>query len=282
MLSGVWRSYSSVETGSLDKVFNLGNRRVETNKFLRRFAVYLTLLVSPAAWSAEPLTVAVAANLKYAFDELAAAYKRETGLEVKGVANSSGKITAQVKSGAPFDVFLSADSEYPNTLYQEGYAVAPARIYAYGLLVLWTRKGLDMSKGLQVLTDHAVRKVAISNPKVAPYGRAALESLDYYKLHAAVERKLVYAESIAQVNQYVDIKAADIGFTAKSIVLAPETAGKGEWVDVPRESYAPIAQGMVILKHGTQTNREAARKFFDFVLSEKARAIFSRYGYLLP
>lgn len=242
----------------------------------------LCLLTMAAVAQAEPLTVAIAANLKYVFDDLSAEFKKETGIETQSVLNASGKIAAQVRNGAPFDVFLSADMEFPEKLYKDGYAVTPPKPYAYGLLVLWTEKDVDLAKGVPGLADASVGKVAIANPKLAPFGRQAMKALDYYKVGAAVEPKLVYAESITQVSQYVDSKAADVGFSAKSIVIAPETAGKGKWVEVPAESYEPIAQGMVILKHGAAANAESSRKFYDFVLSAKARDIFAKYGYKLP
>lgn len=252
------------------------------NKQLNKWLAGLVLLLATTLAQAEPLTVAIAANLKYVFDDLAAEFKKETGIETQSVLNASGKIATQVRNGAPFDVFLSADMEFPDGLYKDGYATTPPRAYAYGLMVLWTQKDVDLKKGVAGLADASVGKVAIANPKVAPFGRQALKILDYYKVRAAVEPKLVYGENITQVSQYVDSKAADVGFSAKSIVVAPETAGKGKWVDVPPESYEPIAQGVVILKHGSETNGEAARKFYGFVLSEKARAIFAKNGYKLP
>jgi len=251
-------------------------------KNMKLWLLAVLLSVSGHVLAAEPLTVAIAANLKYVFDDLAAEFKKETGIEAQGVPNASGKIATQVRNGAPFDVFMSADMEFPEGLYKEGYVITPPKPYAYGLLVLWTQKDVDLSKGVAGLVDASVGKVAIANPKVAPYGKQALKALDYYKVRAAVEPKLVYGESITQVSQYVDSKAADVGFSAKSIVLAPETAGKGKWVEVPAESYEPIAQGVVILKHSSEVNGDAARKFYGFVLSDKARAIFAKNGYKLP
>ena len=228
-----------------------------------------------------PLTVAIAANLKYVFDDLAAEFKKETGIEVQSALGSSGKIATQIRNGAPFDVFMSADMEFPEGLYKDGYATTQARPYAYGLLVLWTQKNIDLNKGVVGLANANVGKIAIANPKVAPFGRQAIKALEYYKVRAAIEPKLVYGESITQVSQYVDSKAADVGFTAKSIAIAPEVKGKGKWIEVPPESYEPLAQGVVILKHGFETNGEAARKFYDFVLSAKAREIFTKNGYAM-
>lgn len=251
-------------------------------KRLHATLLFCFLMLPVISALAEPLTVAIAANLKYVFDDLSAEFKKETGIETQSVLNSSGKIATQVRNGAPFDVFLSADMDFPEGLYKDGYATTPPKPYAYGLLVLWTQREVDLSKGVAGLADASVGKVAIANPRLAPFGRQALKALDYYKVRATVEPKLVYGESITQVSQYVDSKAADVGFSAKSIVVAPETAGKGKWVEVPPESYEPIAQGVVILKHGSEANGEAARKFYGFVLSKKARAIFAKNGYKLP
>jgi molybdate transport system substrate-binding protein len=247
-----------------------------------KLIVAISLLLVASLSQAAPLTVAIAANLKYAFDDLAAEFKKETGIETQSVLNASGKIATQVRNGAPFDIFMSADMDFPEGLYKEGYAVTPPKPYAYGLLVLWTQKDYDLNKGVAGLAEPSVGKVAIANPKVAPFGKQALKSMDYYKVRAAIEPKLVYGENITQVSQYVDTKVADVGFSAKSIVIAPEMAGKGQWVAVPEESYEPIAQGAVILKHGIETNPDAARKFYGFILSSKAREILAKYGYKLP
>lgn len=254
------------------------------HKMRKLFNVYLQavlLLISFPA-HAEPLKVAVAANLKYVFDDLAVEFKKETGIETQVIPSASGKIASQVRNGAPYDVFMSADMEFPEGLYKDGYAVTLPKIYAYGIMVLWSLKEVDLSKGVAGLADTSVGKVAIANPKVAPFGKQALKAMEYYKVRAVVEPKLVYGESITQVSQYVDSKAADVGFSAKSVVTAPEMAGKGKWIEVPSESYEPIAQGIVVLKHGSETNGDAARKLFDFVMSEKARRIFAKSGYKLP
>jgi len=251
-------------------------------KIFQLIATYAILLLCSSLVNAAPLTVAVAPNVKYAFDELALEFKKETGIEVQGVFASSGKVTAQVKSGAPFDVFVSADTEFPEALYKDGFAVTPPKVYAYGVLVLWTTKDLDLSKGLPTLADSKVQKIALANPKLAPYGRAAVQALESAKLNATVESKLVYGESITQATQFVDSGAADVGFVAKSLVIAPELAGKGKWVEVPKNSYQPIAQAVVVLKHGAETQAESAKKFADFLFTPKARAIFEKFGYLLP
>jgi molybdate transport system substrate-binding protein len=252
-----------------------------SGRALHIFAAFI-LLTQAALAQADTLTVAVAANVKYAFADLQQAFSKESGIEVKSVFGSSGKLTAQIENGAPFDVFLSADMKYPQTLFQDGLATTEPKVYANGVLVLWTLNPLDLGKGIQVLNDPAVQKIAVANPKLAPYGHEAMNALDHFKLSKAVDSKLIYGESISQVNQYIDSKSADIGFTAKSVVLAPEVAGKGKWIELAPDSYQPIKQGVVILKHGAETNARAAQSFVEFLASPAARAIFEKYGYLLP
>lgn len=252
-------------------------------KLLKIILFSFLLLTQQVALSAEALTVAVAANVKFAFDDLAAAFTADTGIEVKSVFNSSGKIVSQVKEGAPYDVFLSADMDYPQKLYKDGQAVTVPKAYAYGKLVIWKLSDkLDISKGLASLTGAEFKKVAIANPKVAPYGAEALKAMDKLGVKAAIEPKLVYAENIAQVMQYVESGNVDAGITAKSLVTAPEVAGKGQWVDIAADSYAPIAQGAVVLRYGQVNHGEAVRKFYGFLYSQKARTILEKFHYGLP
>lgn len=241
----------------------------------------LLSLLSPYVIGA-PLTIAVAANVQYAFDDLQSEFKKETGHDIRPVYGSSGKLTAQIMNGAPFDIFLSADMEYPEKLHQAGYTAGAPEVYALGTLVLWTLKDIDLKEWQNALAAPAVRKIAVANPKTAPYGRETMKVLGHFKLDGALNGKFVFGESIAQTNQYIYSRAADAGFTAKSVVVSPEMSGKGTWVELPKDAYQPIAQGMVILKHGEQKNRQVARQFLDFVLSAKSRVILQRNGYLLP
>ena len=247
-----------------------------------RFVAAMLLLLGIMMAHAEPLTIAVAANVKYAYDELAGEFNKSTGIAVQSVLGATGTLSAQVRNGAPYDVFISADTETPDALFKDGFAAGKPKIYAYGTLVLWTRNKLDMSLGLALLSDKKIQKIALANPKLAPYGRAAKQTLEQAKLYTAVESKLVYGESIAQTTQFIDSGAADLGFIAKSIVLAPELAGKGHWLEVPKTSYEPIAQAVVVLKHGAETQAQNAQRFVDFLFTPAARKVFAKYGYTLP
>ncbi|MFZ6675849.1 molybdate ABC transporter substrate-binding protein [Undibacterium sp. Xuan67W] len=245
--------------------------------------IFLVLsgVLAPAV-QAETIAVAVAANVQYVFEDLKIEFKKETGHDIRASFSSSGKFVTQIMNGAPFDVFLSADMEFPEKLHKEGFSVSPPQVYARGALVLWTLKDVDLRDWQSLLASTAIDKIAIANPKTAPYGREAMNSLQYYKLAAPLQAKLVFGESISQTNQYIHSRAADIGFTAKSVVLSAEMKGQGKWIDVPPASYQPIAQGAVILNYGKDHHPKISQQFFDFIYSAKSRAIFERYGYLLP
>lgn len=240
-------------------------------------AALLALAASPAR--AEPLTVAVAANALPAMQELREGFRKGTGVDLALVSGSSGKFSAQIRAGAPFDLLLSADAEYPARLHEDGWADAPV-VYARGRLILWTVKpGLDLSKGLAGLARERLGTLAVADPKVAPYGRAALEALDRAGLLGALESKLVFGESIGQVNQFVASGAADVGLTAKSAAFAPRTRGLGRWSEVPAELHAPIEQAFAVLKHGRERNPKAAAKLAEFLVSPEARKVWDRFGY---
>ncbi|MCX6216645.1 molybdate ABC transporter substrate-binding protein [Spirosoma sp.] len=240
----------------------------------------LCLLLCPVTLLAQTLRIAVAANAQFVMEQLKTAYKKKTGIELETIVNSSGKLTTQIQQGAPYDVFLSADMQYPQTLHKAGLTVDAPVVYAYGSLVLWTTGKLPITADLKALMDASVRHVAIANPSTAPYGEAAIAYLTHIKLLDKVKPKLVYGESIAQVNQYVLSGAAEVGFTAKSVVLDPSLNKKGRWVDLPQTGYSPIAQGVVILKRTSQ--EKAARQFVAFLRSPDARRILQQFGYRSP
>lgn len=247
-------------------------------------AALLLAALAASPVRAEPsLTVAAAANVQFALEEVKAAFAAQEGAEVKAVYGSSGKLASQIRNGAPFDAFVSADMAFPDSLVRWGFGVGAVRPYAHGLLVLWTlRADVDPGRGLPALAEAAVKRVAVPDPALAPYGREAMAALAKAGLAEAVKPKLVYAQNIGQASQFILTGAADIGFNAKSVVLAPDMQGKGRWADLDRASYTPIAQGAVALKYGLENNPGLTKKFVDFLHSGKARAVFARYGYVLP
>lgn len=225
----------------------------------------------------QQLTVAVAANMQFAMEEIAMAFTEETGLPCEVIIGSSGKLTAQIVEGAPFDILVSADMKYPESLRARGLTETAPEVYAYGSLVLWT---LNDSPGLSLsaLRGEEVRHIAMANPKTAPYGIAAEEVLRHYGLYEAVREKLVFGESIAQTNQFIMSGAAEAGFTALSVVLSPQMEGKGQWISPDPASYRPISQGLVVIRRDKGSNT-AGMAFRDFVFSGRAREILAEYGY---
>jgi len=242
----------------------------------------LASLAFASALVAQTITVAAAANMKYAVTDIAKEFSKESGIEVKIITGASGKLTQQIMSGAPYDAFLSADVEYPAKLAQGGYTTTPAQVYAYGTLILWSDTGADLSKGVAVVADPSVKKIAVANPKTAPYGIEAMNAMKYYKVSDKVDGKLIIAESISQVGAYVTTKAVDVGFMAKSIVLSPEMKNVGKWVEIDDKAYNTIDQAMVGLKNGSPENQIAAKKFLRFMSSPKAISILKTNGYGLP
>ena len=226
------------------------------------------------------ITVAVAANVQYAMQDLKTEFEKETGIKTTVIIGSSGQLTAQIQQGAPYDIFISADMKYPNTLYKNHLAVEAPKIYAFGTLVLWSMKDeIDFRNDFKELIDPSIQKIALANPRTAPYGVAAIQALKYYNKYDQVRDKLVYGESISPTNQYIVSKAVDIGFTAKSVVMSPVMKGKGTWKEVNPKAYKPIEQGCVILKYGLEHHKIESESFYRFIFSKKAQSILVEYGY---
>ncbi|MCB0629678.1 MAG: molybdate ABC transporter substrate-binding protein [Saprospiraceae bacterium] len=223
------------------------------------------------------ITIAVAANMQFAMEALTETFTQMSGIRCETAISSSGKLTAQIKEGAPFDLFISADMKYPREIFKSGLAVASPKVYAYGKLVLWSMKE-GINPTLDLLPDDQIRHIAIANPKVAPYGVAAVETLKNHQLLDKVADKLVYGESIAQTNQFIITGSTEAGFTAMSVVLSPQMEGKGKWIAIGEADYPPIEQGVVVIKREDGPMAEA-EKFYDFLASEEARAILESFGY---
>jgi len=242
--------------------------------------VLLIYFLGSILLSAGEIKIAVAANVSYAIKPLIQAFHQiHPNIKVQPILGSSGKLTAQIHHGSPVGLFMSANMKYPEALYKEGNAVTKPIVYAQGALALLSVKKQDFSKGLVLLQQQSIKKIAIANPKTAPYGVAAAEALRSAKLYALLKPKFVYGESISQTVTYAT-KAADIGLIAKSSLFAPQMRHfkKGvNWSDVNSSLYTPISQGMVILKQGK--NDMDVKVFYDFMLSNKAQDILKSYGY---
>jgi molybdate transport system substrate-binding protein len=249
---------------------------------LLSLAITAWLSWAPSADAGE-LTVAAAADLNYAFKDLVAEFERQTGEHVKLSLGSSGNFYSQIANGAPFDLYFSADIGYPKKLIDEGLAV-PNSLYQYatGRIVLWVPKGskLDATRGMDVLLDPSIKKIAIANPKHAPYGRAAVAAMEHFKVYDRVKEKLVLGENVSQAAQFAQSGAADIGIIALSLALAPPVQAVGTYWLIPQEAHPRIDQGAAIVK--SSKNQDGGKKFLEFLQAPAARAVMKRYGFLLP
>lgn len=250
---------------------------------MKRILVILFLgLLSCQSAKKTKLTVAVAANMQYTIAALITEFNKTDKTEIEVIRGASGNLTQQIMSGAPFDIFISADKQYPQELASNGFTVEAPKVYAQGQLVLWTtRPGIGPKSDLQLLLSDSIKRIAIANPKTAPYGHAAVSLLEKYALYDKVKSKLVTGESITQVSQFIATQSADIGFTAKAIVVSGEMNGKGKWVDLNGNDYSAIEQSAALLKYSQQHHEAEARKFYDFLYSAEAKAIYQKFGYLV-
>ncbi len=249
-------------------------------KIVYPFLFSILLIFSCAREVPSTLTIATAANMQYFMEDLTYMFMEDTGIDCFLNVSSSGKLNAQIQQGAPFDVFVSADMAYPLDLYEKGFTTAAPQVYAYGKLVMWSNR-LGIIPSPSLLNSGEIKKIAIANPKIAPYGRAAEQVLVAYGLQDSLiaADKIVYGESIAQVNQFISSGAADLGFTAKSAVLSEQLAGQGSWIEVDDRLYEPIAQGVVLVKR--EEMHPYAKAFYDFLFSDTGRSLLQAYGYLI-
>jgi molybdate transport system substrate-binding protein len=242
---------------------------------------------SPSKVQAAEVLVAAAADLNFAIKEIVADYEKKTANSIKLSLGSSGNFYSQISNGAPFDLFFSADIEYPRKLEEAGLTV-PGTLYMYavGRIVVWVPKTsvIDVETlKMKALLHPSARKVAIANPEHAPYGRAAVAALKHFGLYEQVHKKFVLGENISQAAQFVQSGAADIGIIALSLALAPTVKRAGKYWEVPLEAYPRLEQGAAILKASqAKGNFEPVQSFYGWVKASAGRAILRRYGFFLP
>lgn len=229
------------------------------------------------------ITVAAASDLVFAFKEIIPAFEKESGETVKLSLGSSGNFYAQIENGAPFDLFFSADVGYPKKLEEAGRTKAgPPYRYAVGRIVLWApnHSPIRIGEGMKVLLEPTVMKIAIANPKHAPYGKAAVEAMRHFQVYESVKEKLVLGENVSQTAQFAASGAADVGIIALSLALGPAMKDQGTYWEIPQTAYPPLEQGAVILQQGK--NPEGAEAFLAFLRRPEGRRVMERYGFALP
>lgn len=252
---------------------------------MRIWNMFLIVMVSLGLTAqiayAEKITIAAAADLKFAMDEIVTRFKTgHPGQEIDIVYGSSGKFHTQIRQGAPYDLFFSADISFARELAGQGMAASGVTRYATGRIALWSA-GMDATKmTLASLTDPKITRIAIANPKHAPYGKRAEEALRSAGLWDKLQSKLVFGENISQAAQYVQSGNAQVGIVALSLVLDPELAKKGGYYLIPDTMHKPLEQGYIITKRGA--NKPLAKQFAEYTGSKQARGIMTKYGFVLP
>jgi molybdate transport system substrate-binding protein len=245
-------------------------------------ALGFTLLAYQSG-AAQRLTVAAASDLQSALPAIVSGFENETGQKVTLTFGSSGNFYTQIENGAPFDLFLSADINYPRRL-EASRLGEPGSLYAYaiGRIVLWTRNdsGIDVRRGLSVLVDPGIRRIAIANPDHAPYGRAAVAALRHERLYEQVRQKFVLGENISQAAQFAQSGGADAGVLALSLALSPALMRSGTYVEIPEAWYPPIEQAAIVI--GSSRQKSVARTFIDYLKSPSSVRILQSFGFASP
>lgn len=251
-------------------------------RFACRIALLLCLLTRTVSAQTQTLRVAAAADLQFAMNDLAGHYEKQSGVKVAVSYGSSGNFRTQIENGAPFDLFFSADVQYPKMLISAGLADGDTLyVYARGRLVLWAPAEANLhltEKGLAALTDARVAKIAIANPEHAPYGKAAVAALQKGGVFEAVRSKLVYGENISQAAQFAQSGSAQVGILALSLTYAESMKGGERW-EVPESLYPPLEQAAVVIH--ASANKPSARAFLEYVKSADGKAILANYGFTL-
>lgn len=246
---------------------------------MKSLIILLAIVISHNI-SAQKVKIFAAADLRFVMDETVKLYKEKTpGADIELIYGSSGNAYAQILNGASYDLYFSADIQYPQKLKEAGLTLSDPSIYAIGRLVLWSAS-LDVSKGLSVLTEKADVKIAIANPQHAPYGQRAVEVLKYNNLFTNLEKQLVFGENIAQAAQYCITGSADVGILALSIALSPSMVAKGKYFLISEKLHTPLQQAYVILKNAE--GNKSAFAFAHFIDTQPVRKIFEKYGFTIP
>jgi len=240
------------------------------------FALILVCILAQA----QKVNVAAAANLRYVLEDIKTSYvKVHPKAKVTLTFGSSGTLVQQILNGASFDFFMAADNEFPLKLKAEGVTVGKMVTYACGKLAIYSTT-LDVKKGLAILKDPSVKRIAIAKPETAPYGERSVELLKKQGIYESLKDKIVFGDNISQAAQFAFTGNAEIGFVALSLALAPDMAGKGDYYIVPQKLYTPIEQACILLK--TAVWNTEASQFMKYVLSPATNTIWEKYGYSLP
>lgn len=250
-------------------------------KLFKHTLLAVAILFSTASAWAEEVTIAAAADLKFALEDIKTAYvTAHPDDKVKITFGSSGKLSTQIEQGAPFDLFFSADIKYPKQLAAAKQAASEVKPYALGRIVLWSNTHDASQLTLESLKEDKFKHIAIADPSHAPYGKRAEEALTASKLWDTLKPKLVFGENISQTAQFVESGNADIGIIALSLALNPELAKQGGYHLIDDKLHEPLEQAFVVTTHGK--DNVAAQRFADYMQHPEARKVMMKYGFVLP
>jgi molybdate transport system substrate-binding protein len=249
-------------------------------RLIKSILIFTFLVIIFGNVNAQKISIAAAADLRYAMDDIVKVYKKtHPTVDIKVNYGSSGTAFQQIVNGATYDIFFSADILYPQKLKEQKLTATAPKLYAIGYIVVWSSQ-IDVSSGINSLLNAKVSKIAIANPEHAPYGKRAEESMKYYKIYDKLKSKLIFGDNVSQAAQYAQTGNAEIGILALSLVCSPALKGQGKYFIIDDKSHSPLEQAYVILNQGK--NNKEAHSFVQFVVSPVARAIFKTYGFKLP
>ena len=248
-----------------------------------KISAFIITFILTVSSHGQEITIAAAADLRSALAEITSQFQSETPVRVKVVYGSSGNLFQQIQNGAPFDLFFSANSDYPKKLEAAGLSV-PGTYYEYarGHIVLLTSasSALNLQQGLKVLLEPSIKRIAIADPGHAPYGQAAVAALKSQRIYDQVSGKIVVGENVAQAASFVTSGAADVGIIAKSLAVLPSARVQIRFIEIPADEYPPIQQACVLLK--SSTKQDAARRFLNYIRTPETSKILQQYGFEVP
>ncbi len=241
-----------------------------------KYIVFIVLFFSCNSNKKEALKIAVASNLRFTMEDINKEFEKQTGTKVEMITASSGKLTAQIVNGAPYDLFISANKKYAYRVHKECYIAEKPEVLCKGVLVLWSNSKIEVNiETFYKNTD--LKTVALANHRNAPYGIAAVEVLKKANIYDTLFPKIVFAESVMQLNQYMINKVAQVGFTSKSVVVSKKLKNIGKWKEIDKEMYSSIKQFVVLLSNESKS----AKEYKKFLFSKKSKEILINYGYEL-
>ena len=261
----------------------MDHRSRNLSRLLAAVALFFISTLTGGLCAAQEITVAAAADLQFVMQDVGPRFQKETGKTVKLIYGSSGNFAQQLQNGAPFDMFFSANLDYPKRL-EAAELTEPGTFYQYaiGKIVIWVLNDskLDVGPGLKALLDPSIKKIAIANPEHAPYGKAAVAAMQKESIYDQVKDKFVLGENISQTASFVASGSADAGIVALSLALSPNMKDKGRYAEIPAADYPAIEQACVIMR--SSKNKEIAQQFLKFIQSAPVKELFQKYGFALP